>query len=376
VSTGTPFLEVVELRKEYSTTSSVGPVSFTIETGEFISLLGPSGCGKTTTLRCIAGFTEPSSGDIRVQGRSVLATPPHRRDFGLVFQNYALFPHLSVFENIAFGLRLRRRPSAELKLRVAEALDLVGLSGLEKRFPGEISGGQQQRVALARSLVLRPKLLLLDEPLSNLDAKLRVQMRTEIRALQRRLAIATIYVTHDQTEALALSDRIAVMNRGVVCQIASPREVYDTPLTSFVADFIGSSNLLHGHASPARDGCGSVVTVNGLTLRSDEPTPPATPGGAEVIVLIRPERIRVGNGGAQHAVVGVSPNIIHARVTDVVYLGEELQLRLEVDGVTTLTVTTESTLSREPRVGDAVDLTVFPRDVHLIAADAGQDASG
>jgi ABC-type Fe3+/spermidine/putrescine transport system ATPase subunit len=375
VSTGTPFLEVVELRKEYSATSSVGPVSFAIETGEFISLLGPSGCGKTTTLRCIAGFTEPSGGDIRVQGRSVLATPPHRRDFGLVFQNYALFPHLSVFENIAFGLRLRRTPSAELKLRVAEALDLVGLGGLEKRFPGEISGGQQQRVALARSLVLRPKLLLLDEPLSNLDAKLRVQMRTEIRALQRRLAIATIYVTHDQTEALALSDRIAVMNRGVVCQIASPREVYDTPLTSFVADFIGSSNLLRGHARPARDGCGSVVAVNGLTLRSDEPPPPET-GGAEVIVLIRPERIRIGNGDAGHAVVGVSPNIIHARVTDVVYLGEELQLHLEVDGVTTLTVTTESTLAGEPRVGDAVDLTVFPRDVHLIAADAGQDAGG
>jgi putative spermidine/putrescine transport system ATP-binding protein len=370
-----PFLEVVELRKEFSATSAVGPVSFSVESGEFISLLGPSGCGKTTTLRCIAGFTEPSSGDIRVQGRTVLSTPPHRRDFGLVFQNYALFPHLSVFENVAFGLRLRRIANDELKSRVADALDLVGLGGLEKRFPGEISGGQQQRVALARSLVLRPKLLLLDEPLSNLDAKLRVQMRTEIRALQRRLAIATIYVTHDQTEALALSDRIAVMNRGVVCQIATPREVYNTPLTSFVADFIGSSNLLRGHAIPAGDGRGSIVAVHGLTLRSAEPPPPAAPGGGDVIVLIRPERIRVGNGSAGHASDGVLPNSMHARITDVVYLGEDLQLRLEVDGMATLTATVESTLAGEPRVGDAVDLIVFPRDVHLIAADAGQDAT-
>jgi ABC-type Fe3+/spermidine/putrescine transport system ATPase subunit len=368
-----PFLEVVELRKEFSATSSVGPVSFSVEPGEFISLLGPSGCGKTTTLRCIAGFTEPSSGDIRVQGRSVLSTPPHRRDFGLVFQNYALFPHLSVFENVAFGLRLRRIAGDELRQRVAEALDLVGLGGLERRFPGEISGGQQQRVALARSLVLRPKLLLLDEPLSNLDAKLRVQMRTEIRSLQRRLAIATIYVTHDQTEALALSDRIAVMNRGVVCQIATPREVYNTPLTSFVADFIGSSNLLRGQARLADDGSGSIVAVQGLTIRSSEP-PPATSRDGDVIVLIRPERIRIENGKAVHAVDRLSANVMRARVMDVVYLGEDLQLRLDVDGKVTLTATVDSTHLGEPHNGDAVDVIVVPRDVHLIA-DAGQDAA-
>ena len=363
------FLEVVDIRKEFSATSAIGPVSFSVDSGEFLSLLGPSGCGKTTTLRCIAGFTEPSSGDIRVQGRSVLAVPPHRRDFGLVFQNYALFPHLSVFENIAFGLRLRRIPSTELKRRVAEALDLVGLGGLESRFPGEISGGQQQRVALARSLVLRPKLLLLDEPLSNLDAKLRVQMRTEIRALQRRLGIATIYVTHDQTEALSLSDRIAVMNRGEVCQIATPREVYNTPLTSFVADFIGSSNLLRGHTSSAGKRSGSVVAVQGLILHSTEP-PPANAGSDEVIVLIRPERIRVSSGSSETAAVDPTPNLMHARITDVTYLGENLQLRLDVDGGAMLTAMIESAEAGEPVTGDAIDIVVLPRDVHLIAADA------
>jgi putative spermidine/putrescine transport system ATP-binding protein len=371
-----PDLELRHLTKLFDQTAAVDDLSLSIGHGEFVCLLGPSGCGKTTTLRMIAGLESVDGGSILLDGKDITAMPPQRRDIGLVFQHYALFPHMTVAQNVGYGLKMRRYPPARIATEVAAVLDLVRLGAMATRYPAQLSGGQQQRVALARALAIRPRLLLMDEPLSNLDAKLRVQMRTEIRALQRRLAIATIYVTHDQTEALALSDRIAVMNRGVVCQIASPREVYDTPLTSFVADFIGSSNLLHGHASPARDGCGSVVTVNGLTLRSDEPTPPATPGGAEVIVLIRPERIRVGNGGAQHAVVGVSPNIIHARVTDVVYLGEELQLRLEVDGVTTLTVTTESTLSREPRVGDAVDLTVFPRDVHLIAADAGQDASG
>jgi ABC-type Fe3+/spermidine/putrescine transport system ATPase subunit len=365
-----PFLEVVELRKEFSATSSVGPVSFSVEPGEFISLLGPSGCGKTTTLRCIAGFTEPSSGDIRIQGRSVLSTPPHRRDFGLVFQNYALFPHLSVFENIAFGLRLRRVPWDELRRRVAETLDLVGLGGLEKRFPGEISGGQQQRVALARSLVLRPKLLLLDEPLSNLDAKLRVQMRTEIRLLQRRLAIATIYVTHDQTEALALSDRIAVMNRGVVCQIATPREVYNAPLTSFVADFIGSSNLLRGEARAADDGVGSIVVIHDLILRSAEP-PPATSHDGKVIVLIRPERIHLGISNTAPAANGVIANRLRARVTDVVYLGDDVQLRLDVDGKAALMATIDSAHASEPRSGDTVDVIVVPRDVHLIAADAG-----
>ena len=239
-------LEVRELTRRYSDTVTVGPVSFVAREREFLSLLGPSGCGKTTSLRCVAGFETPTSGDILIDGRSILNEPPHRRDVGLVFQNYALFPHLSVFENVAFGLRLRRRPRGEIEQRVEDALRLVDLGGLGTRFPRQLSGGQQQRVALARCLALEPRMLLLDEPLSNLDLKLRLAMRNEIRALQRRLGKTTVYVTHDQGEALALSDCIVVMSRGRVEQIGSPREIYERPAVLTVAQFVGHANFIEG----------------------------------------------------------------------------------------------------------------------------------
>src|SRR5580700_2165958 len=238
-------LEVRELTKQYSPQVSVGPISFEVHEGEFFSLLGPSGCGKTTTLRCIAGFEALSEGSIRLHGERLDDRPPHRRDVGLVFQNYALFPHLTVFDNIAFGLRLRRVTRSEIASRVDSVLRLVDLATMAGRFPAQLSG-QQQRVAIARSLVLEPQILMFDEPLSNLDFKLRIQMRDELKSLQRRLGKTSIYVTHDQTEALALSDRIAVLSHGRIEQIGTPAEIYERPASAFVAEFIGSSNMLRG----------------------------------------------------------------------------------------------------------------------------------
>jgi len=259
-------LEICGLVKRYSPQVTVGPISFDVRPGEFFSLLGPSGCGKTTTLRCIAGFESLSEGLIRLAGERLDDKPPHRRDVGLVFQNYALFPHLSVFDNIAFGLRLRRVAKLEMRERVERALQLVELAGLGERFPAQLSGGQQQRVAIARSLVLEPQILMFDEPLSNLDLKLRIQMRDELRSLQRRLGKTSIYVTHDQTEALALSDRIAVLSHGHIEQIGTPAEIYEQPATAFVAEFIGSSNLFSAriveHGAP-----GAIVETG--------PVPPA-----------------------------------------------------------------------------------------------------
>src|SRR5437762_4676662 len=251
-------LEVIGLTRRYSAEVTVGPISFEVRAGEFFSLLGPSGCGKTTTLRCIAGFESLDAGAIRLNGERLDDRPPHRRDVGLVFQNYALFPHLTVFDNVAFGLRLRKVDKAAIERRVGQMLDLVDLPSLGARYPAQLSGGQQQRVAIARSLVLEPSLLLFDEPLSNLDLKLRIQMRYELRLLQRRLGKTAVYVTHDQTEALALSDRIAVLSHGRIEQIGTPAEIYERPATTFVAEFIGSSNLF-----PARvvgyDAPGTIV---------------------------------------------------------------------------------------------------------------------
>ena len=234
------------LSKRYGAFTAVDQASLAVEAGEFVSLLGPSGCGKTTILRMIAGLVEPDGGVIRIGDRDVTWLAPHRRDIGLVFQSYALFPHMSVYENVAFGLRQRRVGDAELDTRVSEALELVRLDGLAQRFPRELSGGQQQRVALARAIAPRPALLLLDEPLSNLDAKLRDTMRIELRLLQRKLGLTTVFVTHDQEEALTMSDRICVMNAGRVQQVGTPRAVYEEPSTPFVAEFFGRANSLDG----------------------------------------------------------------------------------------------------------------------------------
>ena len=270
---------------------AVDDVSLVIREGEFFSLLGPSGCGKTTTLRLIAGFEAPDAGRLLIRERDVTRVAPERRDTGMVFQSYALFPHRTVFENVAFGLRMRRVPRAEIARRVAAALRLVELSGLEARRPAQLSGGQQQRVALARALVIEPAVLLCDEPLGALDKKLRQAMQFELKQLQRKIGVTLVYVTHDQEEALTMSDRIAVMNRGRVIQLGTPLDVYNRPATRFVSDFIGDSNLIEG-TTERPDGDGARVrTADGAAFRVDGAEGVAP--GQRVTLALRPERVRL-----------------------------------------------------------------------------------
>jgi len=276
------------ISKRFGQTLAVDDVSLTIRPGELVTLLGPSGCGKTTTLRMVAGLETASGGRISIGDAEVTHLPPNARDVTMVFQSYALFPHLSVFENVAYGLRVLRRPEAEIQKAVRDVLALVGMPGLEGRSPSALSGGQQQRVAVARALVMQPKVLLFDEPLSNLDAKLRKRMREEIRLLQQRLGITSIYVTHDQAEALAISDRIVVMDRGRVSQIGTPLELYKAPGNRFVAEFIGEANFLPAHIESVGDGWADIrIGPQHLKVQSRPvPAGPAT-------VLARPEAIRI-----------------------------------------------------------------------------------
>ena len=281
-----PLLSLDHVSKRFGGVAAVKSVTLDVAKGEFVSLLGPSGCGKTTTLQMIAGFLAPSSGAIRLAGRDLGLVAPARRGLGIVFQSYALFPHMSAAENVAFGLEMRGVARAERETRVREALAMVGLAGYESRFPRRLSGGQQQRVALARALVIRPEVLLLDEPLSNLDAKLREEMQIELRQIQRSLGTTTILVTHDQNEAMALSDRLVVMNKGAVEQIASPQEAYERPASPFVARFLGKTNEFAG------------VAENGVAHigRLAAPAPPGLSG--PVVAVVRPERLRFAEPGA------------------------------------------------------------------------------
>jgi spermidine/putrescine ABC transporter ATP-binding subunit len=354
-------LEVAGLTKRYSPQVVVGPISFAVRAGEFFSLLGPSGCGKTTTLRCIAGFETLTGGAIRLRGRRLDDKPPHRRDVGLVFQNYALFPHLSVFDNVAFGLRLRRKAKAEIAERVGAMLRTVDLPEMAARFPAQLSGGQQQRVAIARSLVLEPQILMFDEPLSNLDFKLRLQMRDELKSLQRRLGKTAIYVTHDQTEALALSDRIAVLSHGQIEQIGTPNEIYERPATAFVAEFIGSSNLFRARIVENGAQGAMVETATGLRLRCGSVE---VAGDGEVSVLLRPERVRVGAPGFAQ---GAEHNRFSARIVEVTYLGEDLQLGLELPRGETLRAALKNAgTARAWAPAQAVEIVLDPSDLRLL----------
>jgi spermidine/putrescine transport system ATP-binding protein len=309
-------IELVGLRKEFGSVVAVAGINVGVAGGEFFSLLGPSGCGKTTTLRMIAGFEQPSSGSIFIDGVDVARTPPHKRPVNTVFQSYALFPLMTVFENVAFGLAYVRATKGEIEQRVRSALAMVRLSSYEKRRPAQLSGGQQQRVALARALVLNPAVLLLDEPLGALDAKLRKALQIELKALQEDLGITFIYVTHDQEEALTMSDRLAVMADGRVEQVGTPDEVYEEPATAYVADFLGLSNLMEGQIS-ATNGNGTCrvrVGETDLTARAKD-----TPAGS-VKLVIRPERVRLLPTGSDGA------NCLRGAVDRVIYLGATRQV--------------------------------------------------
>ena len=300
--------------------TAVDHVDIEIEKGELVTLLGPSGCGKTTTLRLIAGFEFPSQGTIRLDGQVINQEPPHKRDMSMVFQSYAIFPHLSVYENTAYGLNVQRLPKSEVRDRVARALEMVELIGLENRAPNQLSGGQQQRVALARALVMEPKVLLMDEPLSNLDAKLREQMRTEIRRIQQRLGITSVYVTHDQVEAMTLSDRIVVMNLGKIEQIGSPTEIYRRPQTRFVADFIGQANFVEGTVR-VHDGDNLVIDALGTTLKGPVPDGALEPGDLATLV-VRPEMVEIDSPQAQ----------VEGIVRRATYLGNVVEYDVDVEG--------------------------------------------
>ena len=303
-----------------SPVTAVDDVTLEVQAGEFVCLLGPSGCGKTTLLRIIAGLETPTAGEVFVGGVRVTDLPPNARDTAMVFQSYALFPHLDVFENVAFGLRVRRVTEPEIAKRVAAALHLVGLTGLERRSPDQLSGGQQQRVALARALVTQPRVLLLDEPLSNLDAKLREQMRVELRRIQRQLGITAIYVTHDQVEAMTLADRIVVLDRGRIQQVAPPAELYARPANSFVAEFVGKVNLLEGRVIEATED-GYRIALDGLEATVAVPSPDREPlaPGARVRVVVRPETVHLGRDGTYRGVV-----------RSAIYLGSQVEYEVAV----------------------------------------------
>ncbi len=299
---------------------AVDHVDIEIERGELVTLLGPSGCGKTTTLRLIAGFEFPTQGTILLDGAVINDVPPHKRDMSMVFQSYAIFPHLSVYENMAYGLKVQRLPKDEVRERVARAMALVELTGLENRAPNQLSGGQQQRVALARALVMEPKVLLMDEPLSNLDAKLREQMRTEIRRIQKRLGITSVYVTHDQVEAMTLSDRIVVMNDGKIEQIGTPTEIYRRPKTRFVADFIGRANFVEATVRSVQDGH-LVVEALGVTMTVAAPSGTFREGQSALLV-VRPEMVEIDPP------VGQLEGVV--RIAN--YLGDVVEYSVEVGG--------------------------------------------
>jgi spermidine/putrescine ABC transporter ATP-binding subunit len=345
-------LELSGLQKRFGAVAAVDGITLRVEDGEFFSLLGPSGCGKTTLLRLVAGILQPDVGTIRLGGRDITSAPIHARNATLVFQSYALFPHLTVFDNVAFGLRMRKEKAAEVKRRVQEVLELVRLPDFGGRYPAQISGGQQQRVALARALVVHPELLLLDEPLSNLDAKLREEMRSEIRRIQRTVRITTILVTHDIDEAFALSDRIAVLNAGRVEQIGTPHEIYQHPDTDFVAEFAGRANRFEGRVVGREGSRVLLETRNGVRFWVAE-NGHALPQGEDVRVMLRPERVRLGAASAV--------NRFEATVEERTYLGDVTSYRFRV-GDALVTAQCQNTGAALHSVGDAVTIGWEPED--------------
>jgi putative spermidine/putrescine transport system ATP-binding protein len=349
----TGYLQLAHVRKAFGSFVAVEDFELAAAKGEFVSFLGPSGCGKTTTLRMIAGFELPTSGRIVLDGIEITNRPPNRRNVGMVFQAYALFPNMTVAGNIGFGLRIRRRPKAEISRRVDELLALIHLEGRGSSYPFQLSGGQQQRVALARALAIEPSVLLLDEPLSALDAKIRVALRTEIRAIQRTLGITTVYVTHDQEEALELSDRVVVMSEGRIEQIGTPFEIYNHPTTNFVASFVGTLNAIPAVAVEPTSG---IVRVGDQNVRVSRPL--SRPAGSEVTFTVRPEII---------SLVEAEPgaNRLTGALEDITFLGAIVRLKVQVGEAVIKFDTFNNPHLTLPSVGDQVTLT-FPAEACLV----------
>lgn len=337
--------------------TAVNGISLEIEKGELVTLLGPSGCGKTTVLRVIAGFEFPTSGEILLDGNQINMVAPNKRGMSMVFQSYAIFPHLNVYENVAYGLNVMRLPKIELEERMRQVMNLVQLTGFETRAPNQLSGGQQQRVALARALVMEPKVLLMDEPLSNLDAKLREQMRTEIRRIQRELGITSVYVTHDQLEAMTLSDRVVVMNNGIIEQVGTPMDIYRYPRSRFVADFIGRANFVTSEVLGAEDKA-PVVSAFGKPVRLSQ-REEVYPAGTKVTLVIRPEMIRVSK----------NKNGFNGVVRRAAYLGDSIDYEVEISGHR-LTAVENNPLQMDifPE-GTEVGIDIYADCIHVIPGE-------
>jgi putative spermidine/putrescine transport system ATP-binding protein len=352
-----PYLELQKLHKDFGDFTAIHEIDIALEGGEFLSLLGPSGCGKTTALRIVAGFERPTSGQVVVEGRDLTRVPPNRRDMGMVFQAYSLFPNMNAQDNVEFGLRVRGKPAGERKKKVAELIELVGLSEAAKRYPHQLSGGMQQRVALARALAIEPRVLLLDEPLSALDALVRVQLREEIRRLQTQLGITTLYVTHDQEEALSISDRVAVLTKGRVEQIGVPAEIYNEPKTPFVAAFIGTMNRLE--VTVMDDG---EVDFHGTRLRVDNAR--GRPSGERVLVLVRPETLTVeqSENGA-----GLGGEVVAH-----IFLGATTRVKVEASGQE-LSADVPSTRAISLPVGARVSATFPPESARVLSLEQKQE---
>ncbi|WP_019938391.1 ABC transporter ATP-binding protein [Bordetella sp. FB-8] len=349
------FLELAHLEKTFGGTHVVKDFNLAIEKGEFVSFLGPSGCGKTTVLRMVAGFEAPSSGVIRIDGQDVTPMRPNQRRIGMVFQAYALFPNLTVEQNVGFGLRVQGKSKTEIRSRVGQMLELIGLSKLGERYPFQLSGGQQQRVALARALAISPRVLLLDEPLSALDAKIRISLREEIRRIQRELGITTIFVTHDQEEALSMSDRVAVMHEGVADQIGTPFEIYNRPATRFVAQFVGTLSLLDAAVLEAGAGRLRIGDVP-VTLNR------AVEGGCDKVSLaLRPETVALGRRQGRDVVLA-------GRIADVHFLGSVIRIRVTIADQSVLLDTFNQPDAPPPAVGSQVEISVCENDLLVLAA--------
>jgi len=351
-----PAVELIHITKHFDTFTAVNDISMQIGQAEFFSMLGASGCGKTTTLRMIAGFEHPTEGTIKLNGQIIQNEPPHRRNVNMVFQNYALFPHMNVFENVAFGLRVKRLSSNEIGKRVGEALEMVQLYGMDQRKPAQLSGGQQQRVALARALVNQPAVLLLDEPLGALDQKLRKDMQLELKRLQREVKITFIYVTHDQEEALTMSDRIAVMDQGKVLQVDDPRTLYDSPNSRYVASFIGTTNFFNGKVASVQGDELCIELAGQGQIWAQAPTD--LPVGQAVTVSVRPERLSLSAD---------APNHLNGTLDDVVFVGNDLQYFVRLPSGERAVVREQNRGSDKnlPAIGDAVTVSWTPSSTNL-----------